>query len=135
MLPEEQCGFQLDRSTMDMVFVVRRLQEIERNAAVSLFMCFINLQEVYGTVERSLLWQVLTRIGVPPKMIEVIRWFRDGMSACVQPDDGVCSDWFNVKQGLRQGCVLHLLRSRTGSCPPKIQRGCAHPRRAGPSNR
>ena len=41
---------------MDMVFVVRRLQEIERNAAVSLFMCFINLQKVYGTVERSLLW-------------------------------------------------------------------------------
>ena len=39
-------------------------------------------------------------------MIAVIQQFHDGMRACVRPDDGVCSDWFEVEQGLRQGCVL-----------------------------
>ena len=24
----------------------------------------------------------------------------------MRPDDGVCSDWFKVEQGLRQKCVL-----------------------------
>ena len=44
LLPEEQCGFRPNRSTMDMMFVVRRLQEIGRRAGVSSFMCFIDLQ-------------------------------------------------------------------------------------------
>ena len=65
LLPEEQCGFRPDCSTTDMVFVVRRLQEIGRKAGVPLFMCFIDLQKAYDTVDRTLLWQVLTRIGVP----------------------------------------------------------------------
>ena len=109
LLPEEQCGFRPDRSTTDMMFVVRRLHEIGRKAEVSLFMCFIDLQKAYDTVDRTLLWQVLTRIGVPPQMLAVIRQFHDGMRACVRPDDGVCSDWFEVEQGLRQGCVLSPL--------------------------
>ena len=109
LLPEEQCGFRPNRSTTDMMFVVRRLQEIGRKAGVPFFMCFIDLQKAYDTVDRTLLWQVLICIGVPPQMIAVIQQFYDGMRARVRPDDGVCSDWFEVKQGLRQGCVISPL--------------------------
>ena len=31
-------------------------------------MCFIGLQKPYDTVDHTLLWQVLTRIRVPPQM-------------------------------------------------------------------
>ena len=109
LLSEEQCGFRPDRSTTGMMFVVRRQQEVGREAGVSLHMCFIDLQKAYDTVDRILLWQALTRIGVPPQIIAVIRQFHDGMRACVRPDDGVCSDWFEVEQGLRQGHVLSPL--------------------------
>ena len=109
LFPEEQCGFRPDRSTTDMMFVVHRLQEVGRKAGVSLFMCFIDLQKAYDTVDRTLLWQVLTRIGVPPQIIAVIRQFHDGVRACVRPDDGVCLHWFEVEQRLRQECVLSPL--------------------------
>ena len=39
-------------------------------------------------------------------MVSDIRQFHDGMRACVRLDDRVCSVWFAVEQGLRQGCVL-----------------------------
>ena len=55
LLPKEQCGFRPDRSTTDMMFVVRRLQEIGRKGGVYLFMCFIDLQKSYDTVDRTLL--------------------------------------------------------------------------------
>ena len=42
-------------------------------------------------------------------MIRVIRPFHNGIRACVRNDDGVCSEWFEVAQGLRQGCVLATL--------------------------
>ena len=72
LLPEEQCGFRPDRSSTGMMCVVRRLHEIGRKAGVSLFMCFIDFQQAYDTVDRTFLWQVLTRIGVPPQLIAVI---------------------------------------------------------------
>ena len=93
-----------------MMFVVRRLQEIGWKAGgMSIFVCFIDIQKAYDTVDHILLWKVLTRIGVPPQMIAVIRKFHNGMRARVRPDDVVCSDRFEVEQGLRQGCVLSPL--------------------------
>ena len=73
LLPEEQCGFRPHRSTTDMMFAVLTLQELGRKARVPLFLCFIDLQKVYDSVDRTLLWQVLARFGTPPQMIEVIR--------------------------------------------------------------
>ena len=109
ILPKERCGFRPQRSTTDMMFVVRRLQELGRTSNASLEICFIDLAKAYDSVDRVLLWEVLARFGVPPRMIKDIRMFHDGMRARVQLDDGDFSAWFNVCQGLRQGCVLSPL--------------------------
>ena len=91
------------------MFAVRRLQGLGRKARAPLFLCFIDLQKAYDSVDRTLLWQVLARFGTPPQMIDVIRQLHDGMRASVRSDDGRCSEWFEVAQGLRQGCVLSPL--------------------------
>ena len=78
-------------------------------ATTLLFLCFIDLQKAYDSVDRTPLWQVLARFGVPPQMLEMVRQFHDGMRACVRSDDGRCLEWFEVEQGLRRGCVLSPL--------------------------
>ena len=94
-----------------MLFVVRRRQELGRARKIpqKLYMCFIDLQKAYDSVDRELLWIVLARFGVPEKMLTVIRQFHEGMRTRVRTDDGEPSEWFDVTQGLRQGRVLSPL--------------------------
>ena len=42
-------------------------------------------------------------------MTEAIRQFHDGMRVCVRNDHGRCSEWFEVAQGFRHGCVISPL--------------------------
>ena len=39
-------------------------------------------------------------------MVDIVLQFHDRMRACVRLDRGRVSEWFEVDQGLRQGCVL-----------------------------
>ena len=109
ILPEEQCGFRPARSTIDMLLVVRQLQELGRARKIPLYMCFIDLQKAHEPVDQELLWVVLARFGVPEKTLTVIRQFHESMRARVRTDDGEHSEWLDVTQGLRQGCVLSPL--------------------------
>ena len=43
ILPEEQSGVRPNRSTTDMMFVNRRLQELARKKRIPLYVCFIDL--------------------------------------------------------------------------------------------
>ena len=102
LLPGGKCGFRPQHPTTDMAVAARRLQKLGRNAHVPLFLCFIDLQKAYDYVDQ-------TRFGGPSQMAEIIHHFHDGMRACERNDDGECSEWFEVVQGLRQGCVLSPL--------------------------
>ena len=83
ILPEEQRGFRRHRSTVDMMFVVLRLQELARKKDTPLFVCFIDLTEAYDSVDRTLLCIVLARFGIPPRMLAVIRAsFANSTPAC-----------------------------------------------------
>ena len=86
ILPEKQSGFRPNRSTTDMMFVIRRLQELARKKRIPLYVCFNGLTKAYDSVDRTLLWRVPDLFDVPQKMISVIRKFHDGMRACVRLD-------------------------------------------------
>jgi len=87
------------------IFAARQLQEKCREQHQDLYMVCIHLTKAFDSVHREGLWKILKKIVCPPKFINIIRPFHDGMLGCVL-DNGELSALFNVTHGTKQGCVL-----------------------------
>ena len=105
LLPESQCGFRSGRSTVDMMFTLRQLQEKCREQRKPLFIAFIDLHKAFDTVCRPALYKVLESVGCPPRLLKLVASFHDGTAARIRYD-GLESEPFEVKNGVKQGCVL-----------------------------
>jgi len=105
ILPESQCGFRSGRSTIDMIFSLRQLQEKCREQQRPLLIAFVDLTKAFDTVSRPGLFRVLEAIGCPPKLLRITKSFHDEMQGTVQYD-GTQSDKFPIISGVKQGCVL-----------------------------
>ena len=105
VLPESQCGFRRGRSTIDMIFVARQLQEKCREQHQDLYLAFVDLTNAFDTVNRDLLWDILRKFGCSPILIVILQQFHIGMCAQVVMA-GSLSSSFPVEVGVKQGCVL-----------------------------
>ena len=103
--PESQCGFRAERSTIDMIFSLRQLQEKCREQHMPLYLAFIDLTKAFDLVSRDGLFTVLAKIGCPEKLLSIIRSFHEDMKGTVQYD-GSTSAPFDILSGVKQGCVL-----------------------------
>jgi hypothetical protein len=103
--PETQCGFRAGRSTTDMVFSLRQLQEKCREQRMPLCMAFVDLTKAFDLVSRGGLFSVLRKIGCPPKLLALIVSFHENTMGTVQCS-GRSSNSFPTDSGVKQGCVL-----------------------------
>ena len=103
--PESQCGFRARRSTVDMIFSLRQLQQKCREQQQPLYLAFVDLTKAFDLVSRDGLFMLLQRIGCPPKLLHIITSFHQDMQGTVQYD-GSCSEPFPIRSGVKQGCVL-----------------------------
>ncbi|XP_063584666.1 uncharacterized protein LOC134762226 [Penaeus indicus] len=81
--PESQCGFRSNRSTVDMIFSLRQIQEKCREQHRPLHMAFVDLTKAFDMVSREGLYAVLKKIGCPPTLLSLICSLHDGMQAAV----------------------------------------------------
>eukprot|EP00117_Sycon_ciliatum_P028828 scpid28718/ scgid23083/ Putative uncharacterized transposon-derived protein F52C9.6 len=88
-----------------MVFSVRQVAEKLHEHSSKGFAVFIDLRKAYDSVPRAAMWRVLSRLGVPDKLISIIRSFHEGMSASIRLGADLL-DPFPVGNGLRQGCTM-----------------------------
>ena len=104
-LSEEQCGFREGRGCVDQLFVVRQACEKYLAKGRESFWAFMDLEKAYDRIDRAALWTVLGFYGVGGKLLAAVKSFYKNSRACVRVGDRE-SESFEVKVGLRQGCVM-----------------------------
>ena len=102
---EVQGGFLKGRGCTDQVFVVRQVCEKYLSKGKDVYFAFMDLEKAYDRVDRNALWDVLVMYGVGGRLLRAVKSLYNDSRACVRVGTGV-SDWFPVRMGLRQGCVI-----------------------------
>uniref|UniRef100_A0A3P9JF00 ribonuclease H n=1 Tax=Oryzias latipes TaxID=8090 RepID=A0A3P9JF00_ORYLA len=105
MIGEEQCGFRRGRGCVDQVFVVRQVCEKFLAKGREVFWAFMDLEKAYDRIDREALWVVLSMYGIDGSLLEGVKSFYRNSRACVRVGNSM-SEWFPVRVGLRQGCVM-----------------------------
>ena len=68
----------------------------------------------FDSLDRNSLWNILKTIGIPPKLVDIIKTLYSSTHSVVRVN-GTISEAFSISSGVRQGCVLaaNLLNTAT----------------------
>ena len=89
----------------DALFTIRQVLSKSVEFGMPLFMAFVDLRKAYDSIPRESLWRILRVYGVHAKLIELLEDLHTGTQAAVRMGGSV-SEWFDVRGGVRQGCVI-----------------------------
>ena len=104
VLPETQCGFRCGRSTVNMIFCLKQVQEKCSEQNIPIYVVFMDSGKAFDTVLRQGLWQVLKKYDCTEKFVSLMR---HSMQANVTTSGSASKD-FSTSNGVKQGCVLAL---------------------------
>ena len=105
ILRDHQAGFRQDRGCIYQIATPRIIVEQSMEFDSSLYINFVDYEKAVDSLDRDTLWKLLQHYGIPEKIITLIRNTYDGMT-CKVTHTGRLTDSFQVKTGVRQGCLL-----------------------------
>ena len=79
--------------------------EKSREQQSNLYISFIDFTKAFDTVDRPLLFRILSKVGCPPKLIRFIQCLYTNVNARLIID-GELSKSFSYNGGVKQGCKL-----------------------------
>ena len=101
---DEQAGFRPGRSTIDQVFIVRRVIEIWQRYSKPMQLAFLDFEAAFDSPHRGRLLNALRADGVPGKFVRLLDDMNQRTTAAVRTPAG-CTTPFEVVTGVRQGAV------------------------------
>nr|KAG5709693.1 hypothetical protein BaRGS_027718 [Batillaria attramentaria] len=97
-LREEQAGFRNDRSCTDHIATMRIIIKQSLEWQTPLYSTFVDFQKAFDSVDREVIWKLMSHYGFPPKFVNIIRQLYED-ATCQVIHDGKLT-------GVRQGCIL-----------------------------
>ena len=104
-LLDSQCGFRRGQGTVDQIWVTRQLVERANEYQTPIALGFVDLTKAYDSVDRSTLVAIQRHYRVTHQLADIIADQYTGTTCRVRAGEGM-SEEFEVKTGVRQGCVL-----------------------------
>jgi len=104
-LRKEQARFRKHRSCIDLVKTLRIILEQSVEWQAILYVTFIDFEKAFDSVKTEIMWLTLQEYGIPRKIIQIIKILYDGFK-CKISHKGKLSDFTEVRNGVRQGCIL-----------------------------
>ena len=103
-----QAGFQTGKSTTDQLFALRQILEKCNEFNIQTHHLFIDFKAAYDTIIRNEIYVSMAELNFPTKEIRLFRATLNTVLCCVKIQND-CSEYFETRQGLRQGDVLSTL--------------------------
>ena len=79
----------------------------QENSRKYIYFCFIDYAKACDCVDHNKLWKILKEMGIPDHLPCLLRNLYAGHEARVRTGDEA-TDWFQIRKGVRQGCILSL---------------------------
>ena len=71
----------------------------------NIYFCFIDYANIFDCVDHNKLWKILKEMAIPDHLTCLLRNLYADQEAIVRTGHGT-TDWFQIGQGVRQGCIL-----------------------------
>ena len=105
IIGEEQNGFRPDRRATDNIFTVNEIIDKKLKEKKKVYICFLDIEKAYDKVDREMMLAVLESIGLPRKIINIIRKLYSNTYATYKLMD-LGTKLIKSTRGVRQGCIL-----------------------------
>ena len=97
---EQQCGFRPGRGCQDVKMALKK----RREHGLETWILFLDLVKAFDRVPRELLWKVLTKLGVPKKLLRLLIALHQDVEVKFEVEGQVHT--VNCNIGVKQGDVL-----------------------------
>ena len=104
-LPDVQVGFRKVRGIRDQIANIRWIAQKAREFQKNIYFCFTDYAKAFDCVHHNKLWKILKEMGIPDHLTCLLRNLHAGQEATVRTRHET-TDWFQIRKGVRQGCIL-----------------------------